>query len=56
MRTSSILTPALKVLSSILPVVTFLNLVRTKAQFKLLQGLEDNYEKMQQIVKDASLK
>ena len=30
------------------------NLVRTKAQFKLLQSLEDNYEKMQQIVKDAS--
>jgi Ser/Thr protein kinase RdoA (MazF antagonist) len=32
------------------------NLVRTKAQFKLLQSLEENYEKMQQIVKDASLK
>lgn len=32
------------------------NLVRTKAQFKLLQSLEVNYEKMQQIVKDASLK
>lgn len=30
------------------------NLVRTKAQFKLLQSLEENYEKMQQIVKDAS--
>ena len=32
------------------------NLVRTKAQFKLLQSLEENYEKMQQIVKDASRK
>ena len=32
------------------------NLVRTKAQFKLLQSLEENYEKMQQIVKNASQK
>ena len=32
------------------------NLVRTKAQFKLLLSLEENYEKMQQIVKDASKK
>lgn len=32
------------------------NLVRTKAQFKLLQSLEENYEKMQQILKDASQK
>ena len=32
------------------------NLVRTKAQFKLLQSIEENYGKMQQIVKDASRK
>ena len=30
------------------------NLVRTKSQFKLLQSLEDNFEKMQQIVRDAA--
>lgn len=29
------------------------NLVRTQAQFKLLQSLEENFEKMQQIIKDA---
>lgn len=32
------------------------NLVRTKAQFKLLQSLEENYDKMQQIVKEAAVK
>ena len=30
------------------------NLVRTKAQFKLLQSLEENYERMQEIVADAA--
>lgn len=30
------------------------NLVRTKAQFKLLQSLEENYDAMQQIVKKAA--
>lgn len=32
------------------------NLVRTKSQFKLLQSLEENFDKMQQIVKDAASK
>ena len=32
------------------------NLVRTKAQFKLLKSLEENFEKMQSIVKDAANK
>lgn len=32
------------------------NLVRTKAQFKFLQSLEDNFDKMQSIVKDAASK
>ena len=30
------------------------NLMRTQAQFKLLQSLEENFEKMQQIVKEAA--
>jgi hypothetical protein len=29
------------------------NLVRTEAQFKLLKSLEENFEKMQQIVREA---
>ena len=32
------------------------NLVRTKAQFKLLQSLEENFEKMQEIVRKAAAK
>ncbi len=32
------------------------NLVRTKAQFKLLQSLEENFDKMQEIVRDAAKK
>ena len=30
------------------------NLVRTKSQFKLLQSLEENFDKMRQIVRDAA--
>lgn len=30
------------------------NLVRTKAQFKLLQSLEENFEEMQRVVKEAA--
>jgi len=30
------------------------NLVRTKAQFKLLQNLEDNFDEMQRIVLEAA--
>ena len=29
------------------------NLVRTKAQFKLLQSLEEHYDEMQRIVREA---
>ncbi len=32
------------------------NLVRTKAQFKLLQSLEENFDKMQEIVRNAAQK
>ena len=32
------------------------NLVRTKSQFKLLQSLEDNFDKMQRIIKNAAAK
>ena len=32
------------------------NLVRTKAQFKLLQSLEENFDKMQRIVEEAAKK
>ncbi|MDR0422749.1 MAG: aminoglycoside phosphotransferase family protein [Proteiniphilum sp.] len=31
------------------------NLVRTEAQFKLLQSLEENFDRMRQIVKDAAV-
>lgn len=30
------------------------NLIRTEAQFKLLQSLEGNFEKMQQIIREAA--
>jgi hypothetical protein len=32
------------------------NLVRTRAQFKLLLSLEENFQEMQRIVKEAAVK